>query len=52
MRQVDVAVQIGITPSAVAHLIAGRTLPSLITAVAIEELTKGAVPCASWLAAA
>ena len=48
----EIARGVGVTRSAITHIANGDWLPSLTTAVAIEEFTNGAVPCASWLAAA
>jgi hypothetical protein len=43
------APQIGIDQSALSKLLLADRKPSLGTALAIEKLTKGAVPAKSWL---
>ena len=43
------AAQVGIHISYITHLVKGRKVPSLATAVKIQELTNGAVPVETWL---
>lgn len=46
--QQTVAAELGMQQNRVSRLETGRVTPRLVEAVAIEELTKGRVPFASW----
>lgn len=49
LKQRDVARQLGISGGYLSELVNGIKTPSLDLAVAIERLTQGAVPAASWV---
>ncbi|WP_084295522.1 helix-turn-helix domain-containing protein [Cereibacter johrii] len=49
--QRDFAARLGTSASYLSEIAGGRKTPSLELAFAIERLTAGAVPAASWLAA-
>lgn len=38
-----------LTPVELSHFLAGRRVPMLAHAVAIEDASSGAIPCRSWV---
>lgn len=49
ITQTEFAKKVGVDVSYITHLTKGRRVPSLTTALKIQELTEGAVPVTSWV---
>ena len=45
----EMAGRVGLTRVNMLRLVEGRGIPSLVTAVKVEQATGGDVPCESWL---